>query len=444
MCHRHIAKEREDRSNRHAACIGSIFSSTWPAGGERLRTQGEHAAARRQQQEEEEEEEAWKRKELAKSPQLSPRSSRPASPLRSIVSLDPMLKPLQEPTQPAFIRQFSTKIVCTTPDVLSHKKLSDDSPAVARSVTGARIRMEGVTDQEPWKRVNKPRALKVQEQARVKVYCSQLQLFNGVKLQEGGVAIRPLHQLDLLQVVDGFKADATALARQRTQTKSEKTRDNSNPTNVKIGGDAAAGTNESDASANDWLQGLLDYPKNASELLEQLQKQNVAAIYSIVDVATDRSVGVISLGGNAPQSLRVEIASMVLPRSLSGSAVMVQTLHLLLEHIFEKIQYIRVQVSEIAAWCVCSILCRRLRDTLNRTDCHNSGFAGCDADVYVTCTTDEHLCVVTSCITVAAAGIQLRGHQKRSFAHKVDKVLSRPARLPHPRQRLGFQGQDRM
>lgn len=347
---RQIAKEREDRSNRHAACIGSLYSSTWPSGGERLRTQGEHAAVRRQQKQGEEERE---RKESAKSPQLSPMSS----PRRSIVSYDLLLKQLSpkaltspEPTQPAFIGQFSTKNARgTTPDIFPPpKQLSEYSLSLAgaRSLTSVRIRKEGLMDQEPWKRVNKPRALTVQEQARVKVYCSQCHLFSGLQLQDGGVAIRPLHQLDLLQVVDGFKADADALARQRIQTKSEKTRDNANLANVKLGSDAAPGTNESDASsANDWLQGLLDKPQNALELLEQLQEHDAAVVYSIVDVATGRSVGVMSLGDNAPQSLRIDIARIVLPRSLCTSTVMVQTLHLILEHIFEKIQYVRVQVN---------------------------------------------------------------------------------------------------
>ena len=83
---------------------------------------------------------------------------------------------------------------------------------------------------------------------------------------------------------------------------------------------------------------------SASELREQLQEDDAAALFSVVDAASGTCGGVISLRGNAPEFLRVEIARIVLPRSLCGSAVLVQSLSLLLQHILETIRYVRIQV----------------------------------------------------------------------------------------------------
>ena len=94
--------------------------------------------------------------------------------------------------------------------------------------------------------------------------------------------------------------------------------------------------------ADDWLEGLLDNPQTALELREQLQGGDAVAMYSIVDEDSGRAVGVISLRGNAPETLRIEIARIVIPQSLG--TVLVQSLFLLLQHIFEKVKYIRIQV----------------------------------------------------------------------------------------------------
>ena len=180
-------------------------------------------------------------------------------------------------------------------------------------------------DTEPWRRAGKPRALTGAEQARLRVYRTQRHLFRGLVLEGGGIAVRPLNPtLDLAQVVDVMLADEAVLP----------------------GLDATSVPDGSgDWTASGWLDGLLNpAPASASELREQLQEDDAAALFSVVDAASGTCVGVISLRGNAPEFLRVEIARIVLPRSLCGSAVLVQSLSLLLQHILETIRYVRIQV----------------------------------------------------------------------------------------------------
>ena len=202
---------------------------------------------------------------------------------------------------------------------------------------GERLRVSAHTeaaslaiDTAPWQRASKPRALTDAERARLRVYRSQSHLFNGLTLQDGCIALRPLNPtLDLAQVVDVMLADEAVSRSPRF---------------------AGASDEPGAAMASGWLDGLLySAPVSASELYMKLQEDDPATLFSVVDTATGQSIGVISLRGNAPEFLRVEIARIVLPQSLRCSAVLVQSLSLLLQHVFETIQYVRIQVRLLPA-----------------------------------------------------------------------------------------------
>jgi hypothetical protein len=216
-------------------------------------------------------------------------------------------------------------------------------PVVAQSLRRkAANRKEGgdAIYQEPWRRVRPPRALTDSEQMRVSASRLQHELLSGFELQGGGVVLRPLNTLDLVQVIDTLEADAAMTSRQSTQLGKAGMGNASLAHHTEWG---RAGSDVFDRIiADDWLEGLLDNPQTALELREQLQGGDAVAMYSIVDEDSGRAVGVISLRGNAPETLRIEIARIVIPQSLG--TVLVQSLFLLLQHIFEKVKYIRIQV----------------------------------------------------------------------------------------------------
>jgi len=299
---RQLAQLTQDRQNRRAASIGSIFSSTWP-GGEQLRYQGgKHAEAPAQ-----------------------------VHPSALVVKNEPRASHISR--RPASNRSRPG--------------------AVARSLHVV-ARKEVVTvsaiDQVPWNRACKARLLTDAELKRISVYGSQQQLLSGLQLQGGGIAIRPLSlSLDLVQVFDAINADTALWQRpvvhnEENDATLDTSPSQSAPSYFREWQHREATRKSSASVENAWLQGLLDTPQSVLELGKQLQDNDAAALYAIVDMATDRPIGVMTLRGNAPESLRIEIGRILLPHSLRTSAVLVQTLSLLLLHVFEHIRYFRVQV----------------------------------------------------------------------------------------------------
>ena len=337
------AKEKEQISQRRAAALGSNVScSSWPSGGERLRTQREYAQVQRLQDE---------RENLGNLSQTSPQASEVGSLSRTKKA---SLLARRGPDQ-TLSESESTK---TASHLMSMAHLYDPTqltraastaseltlhPVVAQSLrrkAASRKERGDAIYQEPWRRVRPPRALTDSEQMRVSAYRLQHELLSGFELQGGGVVLRPLNTLDLVQVIDTIEADAAMTSRQSTQLGKAAMGNASLAHHTDWG---RAGSDVYDRIiADDWLEGLLDNPQTALELREQLQGGDAVAMYSIVDEDSGRAVGVISLRGNAPETLRIEIARILIPQSLG--TVLVQSLFLLLQHIFEKVKYIRIQV----------------------------------------------------------------------------------------------------
>jgi RimJ/RimL family protein N-acetyltransferase len=284
--------ETENSRNRRAARIGSTYSSTWPAGGEPVRTQHEGVK------------EEWTAEHAA----------------------GPVVKELTTSAERKLFADFRG----VPPFVRKATGQAEppESPLESGSYAAScrRVAVDAI-DQEPWRRPSKPRALSDAERKRIDVFYSQ-RLLGALEIKGGGISIRPLDPaVDLVQVMDTMRADADA--------------------------DANADIAETD----EWLAGLVERPSKAAgqwaaaaALRTNLQEGDASALYSIVDEVTSRSVGVVSLRDDAPEALRVEIARIVLPRSLCCSAVLLQCLRLLLEHIFEKICYTRVKVMFCLLW----------------------------------------------------------------------------------------------
>ena len=283
-----------------------MYTSTWPAGGEPLRIGGSEDVA----------------SEDRAVPTLKEHSSF-AGRLKSrkLFSAD-FCGPV-----PLFVRKLARRDSDDKPVSHGHASVSASENALHGATS--RHAVEAI-DQEPWKRAGKQRALTDAERSLIGVYFSQ-KMLSGLVLQSASFSIRPLDPaVDLCQVMDTIRADYTE-------------RENGVP------------------EGDEWLAGLVDRPQRgagkwtAAVALRRRLEQDDAALYSIVDDVTTRSVGVISLRDNAPEALRVEIASILLPRSLLCTSVMVEILQLLLEYIFENLRYIRVKVIQYLWECNCNL-----------------------------------------------------------------------------------------
>jgi hypothetical protein len=337
------AKEKDQISQRRAASLGSNVScSSWPSGGEWLRTQREYAQVKRLQDQRENPGNLSQTSPLA--PEVGSLSRTKKAALLAWKGPDQTL-PESESTKTSshlmsMAHLYDPTQLTQAASIASELTLH---PVVAQSLRRKAANRKERGDaiyQEPWRRVRPPRALTDSEQMRVSAYRLQHELLSGFELQGGGVVLRPLNALDLVQVIDTIEADAAMTSRQSTQLVKAAMGNASLAQHTDWGRAGSDVYNR--IIADDWLEGLLDNPQTALELREQLQGGDAVAMYSIVDEDSGRAVGVISLRGNAPETLRIEIARIVIPQSLG--TVLVQSLFLLLQHIFEKVKYIRIQV----------------------------------------------------------------------------------------------------